>query len=382
MYGLVVIGYNRVDSLKRLLGSLKDADYGGEKVDLIISLDNCGSDIVERYAERFEWQHGRKYIKTYPERLGLRRHVLTCGDYIDSGNYDALAIFEDDIFVAPTFFTFMKAAVEFYKDDENIAGISLYSHFWSEYNCRSFTPEKRRYDTYFLQYAQSWGQIWMPKQWDAFRKWYEFNNGEIEEGLDTPSHIISWPKSSWLKYHIKYCIAENKFFVYPYFSFTTNFVELGQHCTVKTTVYQVPMQYDSTNYFAFAQYGDESAVYYDAFFERQRLGDAIGIRDDQLSVNLYGGKTDNPQKRYLVTSKKVNYKIVRSYALELRPHEMNIIYNLDGQDIFLYDTSIIETNKFYKDFDLTRWYYDSRIFDYKYIIKILIKIIRIKLLKI
>ena len=127
-----------------------------------------------------EWPFGNKIIKTYPKRMGLRNHILTCGDYVEG--YDGIAVFEDDIFVAPTFYSFMKQAVEFYKDDDNVAGISLYSHMWSEYNKRPFVAEKKEYDNYFLQYAQSWGQVWMPKQWKEFKEWYKNNSGENQSG--------------------------------------------------------------------------------------------------------------------------------------------------------------------------------------------------------
>ena len=43
---IIVVGYNRLSSLKRLLGSLLRADYPDKDVPLIISLDNCGNSIV------------------------------------------------------------------------------------------------------------------------------------------------------------------------------------------------------------------------------------------------------------------------------------------------------------------------------------------------
>ena len=118
-YAIVAIGYNRVNSIKRLLESLLRADYLNDKVDLIISIDNSGTTSVEEYAANMEWPFGNKIIKTYPKRMGLRNHILTCGDYVEG--YDGIAVFEDDIFVAPTFYSFMKQAVEFYKDDDNVA---------------------------------------------------------------------------------------------------------------------------------------------------------------------------------------------------------------------------------------------------------------------
>jgi hypothetical protein len=374
---IVVIGYNRLVSIKRMLSSLISVNYGNDIVDLIISIDNSGKYDVEDYARQFIWNNGEKIIKTYEQRLGLRNHVLRCGDYVE--NYDAIAVFEDDIYVSPDFYRFMKSSVSFYKNDKNIAGISLYSHKWSEYVRRPFHPEKRKYDTYFMQFAQSWGQIWMRDQWFEFKKWYDKNQGNISQSDDIPHMVTDWPDTSWLKYHITYCIKNNKYFVYPYDSLTTNFTDVGQHCKDKNKIFQVPLTYTASESYNFPNYGKEDAVYYDGFFERQFIGKYFGIDDESLCVDIYAGKV-NREKRYLLSSKKLNYKIISSYALELKPHELNAVLKVEGNDIYLYDTSEIDKNIFYGDEDLVKWYYDSRTYDNKVIVKMLLDKIKNKVL--
>jgi len=129
-YGIVVVGFNRVDSISRLLYSI-DKAYYDEKVDLIISIDNSGANVVEQFAEKFNWAFGEKIIKVSDVRLGLRNHILKCGNYLNEFGYDAIIILEDDLFVSPGFFNYAKQAVDFYKGDQNIAGISLYQHSWN-----------------------------------------------------------------------------------------------------------------------------------------------------------------------------------------------------------------------------------------------------------
>ena len=148
--GIVVIGYNRIDSLQRLMRSLLLASYP-QKVDLIISIDNSGTDIVENYAKTVEWAHGEKIIKTYPERMGLKKHVLKCGTYLNEYDYDAIAVLEDDLFVSPGFFEYMIQTVEFYKDNDAIAGISLYTHSWNINADRPFMPIYKGYDVFYFQ---------------------------------------------------------------------------------------------------------------------------------------------------------------------------------------------------------------------------------------
>lgn len=59
-FAIVLVCYNRVNGLKRLTGSLLRADYGKRTdIDLIFSIDNSGTDIVEKFAQNFEWPYGK-----------------------------------------------------------------------------------------------------------------------------------------------------------------------------------------------------------------------------------------------------------------------------------------------------------------------------------
>ncbi len=365
---IVVIGFNRINSTRRLMDSISKANYEGDNVDLIFSIDYSGNDEIENYAKDFRWEHGNKRIVAHKNRLGLRKHVLKCGDFVF--DYDGIAVFEDDLFVAPSFYSYMKRAIQFYKDDLRIAGISLYTHLWNESAQRPFAAEKTLYDSYFIQYAQSWGQIWMPKQWNQFKEWYEKNSNSLIINNSIPRRVSQWGETSWLKYHIIYCIEMNKFFVYPYYSYSTNFVEVGQHCKTSNRIYQVPLAYSSSADYRFAEFDSIEAPHYDAFFERIISPEALELNEEIL-VDLYGEKTWQGE-RYYLTTRKLDFKIVREYGLFLRPQEMNVLLDVRGNDIFLYDTyETVKTNK-RRRFDITRWDYESRVFDYRYITEVLI----------
>ena len=45
---LVVVGYNRPDSIRRILGSLERADYDYEDIRLVVSIDHSGMEEVVR----------------------------------------------------------------------------------------------------------------------------------------------------------------------------------------------------------------------------------------------------------------------------------------------------------------------------------------------
>ena len=334
-YAIVAIGYNRVGSMQRLLKSLSKANYGNDQVTLIISIDNSGTGSVEQCAKEFQWKFGEKRVVTYPERQGLRKHILRCGEFVK--DYDAIAVFEDDIIPSPGFYSYMKAAVAFYGDNMQIAGISLYNHLWNVNASIPFEPSIGPYDTYFLQFAQSWGQVWMKKQWFAFAHWYENNCNEIEEQDNIPKLVTSWPKSSWLKYHIKYCVDTDKFFVYPYQALATCFSDVGEHCKEKDTHFQVAMQMGNKENYVFPSL--TAGVKYDVFFERifDQTFSVNAISASDICVNLYGTKEQYGQKRYLLSKRNLPYRIVASFGQEIKPHEDNIVAGIEGDDIFLYD---------------------------------------------
>ncbi len=166
---ICIISYNRPESVRRVLSSIDKGFYLSDSVDLIISIDYSGSDEVERVAAEFNWRFGEKRIIAHKSNLGLRQHVLSCGELTRS--YDGLIVLEDDVFVAPSFYLYAKACVERYHTDDTIAGISLYSFAVNYHTMLPFDPLHSDSDVYLMQNAQSWGQVWMPRQWDEFKKW-------------------------------------------------------------------------------------------------------------------------------------------------------------------------------------------------------------------
>lgn len=340
-FAVVAVGYNRPDCMLRLLNSLNQADYCGDSVPLIISIDNSGDDSVIRLAEKFEWKHGKKIIKTYPQRLGLRKHILTCGGFTQE--YQNIAVLEDDLYASESFYHFAKQAVEFYKEDDRIAGVALYSHTWDQGSNRPFLPINDQYDVYFMQYACSWGQVWSKEKWENFICWYKENDGEIRSSPSIPENVVQWSNNSWLKYHIKYCIETNRFFVYPRAPLSTNFSSKGQHNPIDRNGYQVPIQEKYSRDYIFSSF-DESCSKYDAFFEFMNIGNYLKLNNDDVCVDLYGMKNNCLKKRYWLTMELADYQVIQSFDLSMRPHELNVLKCIEGDKIKLYDTSIINSS--------------------------------------
>lgn len=331
------IAYNRVDSLKRLLNSLEQADYGVNKPTLIISIDKSSTAVVEKYANEYCWKFGDKIVYTHSENLGLRKHVLECGTHLE--DYDAMVVLEDDITVSPYFFQYTVQCVEKYSNDERIAGISLYNFPVSYHTKLPFKPVKSEYDVFMMNCAQSWGQVWMKNQWRKFKEWYEKNSEEFNKP-DLPQSINSWPKSSWLKYHTRYCIEHNKFFVYPYEALSTNNNDVGTHVKdVGVNIFQSSLQLLSKPSYKLPIF-EECIVKYDGFFEPLFLASWLEVDSEKLCVDINGLKNMCLFKRYLLSRKGLPYKIIKSYSINLKPIEANILFDNKGSSLFLYDTHI------------------------------------------
>ena len=366
---IVTVGYSRVIPLKRLLCSVESAYYDSDDIDLYISIDNSGSDAVQSMADNFIWTHGKKTVLTYPERLGLRKHILKCGDLLE--NYDAIIILEDDIVVSEWFYRYAQKAVDFYQDDNRIAGISLYNYQWNENVNLPFIADISEFSAYFIQTAQSWGQIWMKKQWKDFINWYNNCEGAFNDEI-LPSNVCKWKESSWKKYHIKYCVKKNKFFVQPYVSFSTCFSEVGEHCKYHVNMLQVPLYHGSCLSLKLPVFGDKNAIYYDAFFERCFSFDSFvlscGISSNDLCIDLYASKKRYEHRKYLASTKPLCFKIISTYGLQLRPHEQNLIKGVPGSEIKVYDTSIRDS-KTKKDDKVSIFRYHNNIYDHtKYLV--------------
>ena len=102
---IVVVGYNRLKALKRLLNSLNDAHYDTNDVPLVISIDASGERALYDYVESYRWLHGDKYVNIQAERLGLKAHIIQCGDL--THYFKAVALFEDDLWVSPYFYHYL-----------------------------------------------------------------------------------------------------------------------------------------------------------------------------------------------------------------------------------------------------------------------------------
>ena len=311
---IIVVGYNRPDSLERILQSLARADYDYTDIPLRISIDHSGNEEVVRIANMFEWEYGEKEVVYHPERLGLRRHIISCGDLTEE--YGAVMILEDDLYVSPDYYNYAIQALEKYGDCPWIAGISL--------NTRKE-----------LLFASSWGQVWNRRMWKDFKAWYE-QNQVLPASVKVPQTILHYPETSWAKYYQTYVAEKEKYYVFSYDSLTTNFGDAGEHFNHASSAFQSVLFYGTKEY---RMPDFTEGVKYDIYGEPVGLGKYLDIPEEELTCDFWGRKQEASYRRYLLTCCKRPYRPLRRFSMCMKPMELNIINHINGEDITLYDTS-------------------------------------------
>lgn len=336
---IVVIGYNRPKSIERLLNKLNSASYPVDDIPLIISIDRGNDENnsqVLQIANEFNWKYGTKKVIFHEHNLGLRNHTLLCGDF--SIEYGAAIVFEDDVYPSEWFYSYVLQSLDFYKNDDRVLAISLYSQDWNGYAGTPFEPLYNGYDVHISQIECSWGECFIGTQWKAFREWYETaKDSELKVNPEIPYIVYTWSKS-WSKYIINYMVEKSKYYVIPYFSHSSNYSDLGEHEINVNTDYQVPLVYGDKKY-VFPTF--EQALHYDIYFESQKLKDFLSRKmDAKCCIDFLGIRKNYDGYDFLLSKKELPYKIVDSYGMTLRPWETNVYDNVDGNDIYLYDLKI------------------------------------------
>lgn len=302
---IVVIAFNRPKSLQRLLNSIAYALYPEKQINLTISIDGNTNTEVKNIAELFEWKHGNKEIIVQKQRLGLKQHICKVCDLAAlKGDFIVL---EDDISVSKYFYQFAVSAINFYREDTNVAGISLYSYSIAESCLMPFKSLKDEYDNYFIKFPSSWGQCFTTRQWNEFRSnSLKINNTDIL----LPAFINDWKKNSWKKDFAAFMIQKNKFFVFPKISTTTNFSEKGTNYPFKIDIFQVPLQLEYINY-NFQKFADSDNKFDENF---ELLSNSVKkiiprLADIDFAVDIYRTKKINTIKeQFIITTRSCTEK--------------------------------------------------------------------------
>ncbi len=147
---ILVLTFNRADSLQRLLRSLREANYGeNERIDLDIWIDKPeGNKPHDKetvsVAEHGEWKFGRRRVHLREENKGLAHQwINSWQDSMDpgikwnqySGINERAVMLEDDLVVSKFFWTYLKQCHDTYDSRPDFNGCTLQRASLCAENC-------------------------------------------------------------------------------------------------------------------------------------------------------------------------------------------------------------------------------------------------------
>ena len=370
---IVVVGYNRLNSMQRLMSSLLNAIYDIREVPLIVSIDCSWDFSLYDYVQNFQWPYGPYYVNIQKERLGLKNHIFQCAAL--SEYFQGVIILEDDLFVAPDFYNYSCQAVNAYYNEDKVAGIALYRE-------ETFSPYRQPRifyqdgsDSLAYKWVETWGECITDKMWKSFKHWYDAHTPELIQNADMPNFIKKWERA-WSKYYFTYMVQTDRYFVYPSVSLTTCFSETGEHgdapsCVGQVNLFMGKKQYDFRPF--------SSLVKYDIYGANEDVSKWLDLDANELSVDFYGINSNIRGCMYCLSTFEMPYEIIDSFALKFRPIELNIKYKVAGKDIFLYDLSKPTKTKINKKYPVSLAFYNIREYAFNHLLSYCIYNICIKI---
>lgn len=355
---IVVNAFRRPLSLQRLLKSLLLANIE-QDTHIVFSLEYGAADEVVKQVTEFKWPYGNKTILTKDEKLGLINHFIFCGDL--TAKYGTIIYLEDDLFVGTDFQKYTHAVLAAYGDEQQLAGFSLNALWFNGYLHQPFRPVDDGNPCFFLQVPWYQGQVYTARQWQHFRDWYNNYKGVNHTLQMHPVFKNYQLTDDWFPVKTQYLIETGNYYCFPRVAQCVNFGDKGTHFKNKTDFFQteLALHFADSKFKGFA----DSLAVYDSFFEllpsRFKVL-ASELMDIDFEADLNATKDISlVTSEYLITPVKP-VKYLRKYALDMRPQELNIVYNIEGEYFYLAKRKDIpgaaaRNNIFYNQF-----YYHNR----------------------
>jgi hypothetical protein len=335
---IVISAFNRPASLRRLLASLMRAHYPQTgNVRLVISVDAGDSPAraeTVSVAQSAAWPFGPKEVIAHPQPLGLVGNVFFCLGLATT--HDAVIYLEDDYFVSQSFYAYATQALDYYRDDDRIAGLCLYALWFNGYTHEPFVPLPDENDVFFLNVPFVMGQAFTREQWLRFEQWRAAHAPWPTPADGLHPMFTRFPKDEWFPMLAKYTVTTGRYVVYPRVSLCVAAGDTGVHFARPTPFFHTPMQQFQSQ-FRFKPL-DHSLAVYDSFFEPlpdrlNRLTEALLAFD--YDVDLYATKSPAHLRAPYVLTTRPGRSPTKTFGLRHWPMEMNVVEAEPGREIGL-----------------------------------------------
>ncbi|PBK99289.1 hypothetical protein ARMGADRAFT_1124743 [Armillaria gallica] len=270
-----IITKDRPHSLARLLSSLSNGRFYGDRLDLRINLEQSSDEATMHLTRNFQWTHGSVFVHHRVIHGGLLPAVVE--SWYPNSNHSYGLLLEDDVELSPLFYAWIKMTILRYRYGEEcnvspqLFGVSLYQQKHIELH----SDGRRQFDAralfeslklpvsapYLSQIPCSWGAVYFPEHWREFHDYLSVRFSEISLKIDAtvvPEVRSNQWRKSWKKYFIELVYLRGYVMLYPNFadfvSLSTNHLEVGSHVKVrskeKQDLFLLPLMQGGTDSFA------------------------------------------------------------------------------------------------------------------------------------
>lgn len=340
---IVVPVFNRPESLRLLqstLSSLQPCE--GLQLDLQFSQDLLpGGEAhpeVTQLCAAFQWHLGTCTHTLQPRHLGLREHLLFIGDLTQQ--LGPLVVLEDDLLVSPVLTAFLKSALAIARQHPELPAIALFNYRVAESHYGPFQPIDDGRDFYRLQVAPSWGQLWLPEGWAAFRQWLAAGPRRTPR----PEYLNLWSTQSWKRDYTHWLVETGRYALYPKRSYTTTTGARGTHET-HPGLFGQPLATQSNR--IDETLSIETCIPYDAWWEPDAAWLATqvpALQEYAFTVDLEGRKEQLNTPWVLTTARRAKRGAlpVLQWSDVLEPAAMNLLMGIPGEGYGLYPHSALK----------------------------------------
>lgn len=228
-FRIIVITYNRPESLTKLLGTIDELELDGDisSLEIWIDVDKRGAFHNETVdvARAFQWKKGTTRVHIHTSHVGIYGQWIDTWRPKNPDSKELALILEDDISISKYAYRWIKAVHRSYGSHPDFAGSSLTSDEVKSHDGSFNLLSAPKGETVFMyKCIGTWGFSPRTSMWADFQDWYHEHIGKKEFHPYVPDIVTTeWYKgfersgradTMWEQWLIYYTHKEKLFTVY------------------------------------------------------------------------------------------------------------------------------------------------------------------------
>ena len=227
-FRVIVLTFNRYESVLKLLKSLDDLELDGDTAALEIWIDRDRQGRVDNNtlttANMFKWKHGPTTVHIQKQHVGIYGQWIDTWRPKKQKSKELAVILEDDLSVSPQIYRWIKSVHKFYGKRKDYAGVTLQTDEQKAHNGGRQLEAPTNHTAFMYKCIGTWGFAPFPKVWSRFQDWYHVHINKTDFHPYVPGIVpTEWYKgfessgradSMWEMWFIYFAHIEQLFTVY------------------------------------------------------------------------------------------------------------------------------------------------------------------------